>query len=251
MAEEGYSGLFDGESGKSRRDLNKHKVPNRITAAAPYSVLTPNFVGEVVLDTANHMLWRAASSANTGWVAYSPATTNAIVLGAGNNNIGDIDVLSVIPGTAATNLGKAVDSAVGATDTGIAALAQRVDALVTLTPAVNDYARLYVDKWGRLHVRESLDEYETVAAAQTGQVIGATGAAGDILKGLLIVPASLSPGNVIIIDNATSITVFAGGANSVLSLHSFFIPLGLRSVSGAWGVTTGANVSVIAIGDFT
>lgn len=94
-------------------------------------------------------------------------------------------------------------------------------------------------------------EYETVAASQTAQVIGATGAAGDYLDGVLVVPATTSPGNVIVLDNATSITVFAGGASSVGDLTPFYIKIGARSVSGAWKVTTGANVSVIAVGDFT
>lgn len=94
-------------------------------------------------------------------------------------------------------------------------------------------------------------EYETVAASQTAQVLGATGAAADVLDGLLIVPATTSPGNVIILDNATSITVFAGGASSVSNLVPFYVPLGLASVSGAWKVTTGANVSVVASGNFT
>lgn len=93
--------------------------------------------------------------------------------------------------------------------------------------------------------------YETVAASQTAQVLGPTGAFGDYISGLLVVPATTSPGNVLLLDNATSITVFTGGASSVLSLHPFFIPIGARSVSGAWKVTTGANVSVMAIGNFT
>lgn len=94
-------------------------------------------------------------------------------------------------------------------------------------------------------------EYETVAASQTAQVLGATGATGDDLDGLLVIPATTSPGNVLLLDNATSITVFAGGASSVSNLCPFYIPLGMRSVSGAWKVTTGANVSVIGIGNFT
>lgn len=94
-------------------------------------------------------------------------------------------------------------------------------------------------------------EYETVAASQTAQPLGATGAAGDYLSGLLVVPASTAPGNVVLLDNATSITVFAGGASSVSNLVPFFIPICARSVSGAWKVTTGANVSVFAVGSFT
>lgn len=97
----------------------------------------------------------------------------------------------------------------------------------------------------------TIDDYETVAASQTAQVLGATGAAGDYISGVLVVPATTSPGNVLLLDNVTSITIFAGGASSVLSLVPFFIPIGAASVSGAWKLTTGANVSCIAVGKFT
>ncbi len=73
-------------------------------------------------------------------------------LPAGTNNIGDVDILSVVPGTGATNAGKAVDSVAGATDTGTAVLAVRDDALTTLTPADGDYAPLRVSSTGALHV---------------------------------------------------------------------------------------------------
>jgi hypothetical protein len=96
------------------------------------------------------------------------------------------------------------------------------------------------------------DQYETVAASQTTQALGATGAKGDRLAGLLVVPATTSPGAVSIKDGSDSaITVFTGGASSVGDLTPFFIPIGARSVTGAWAVTTGANVSCIAIGTFT
>jgi hypothetical protein len=68
---------------------------------------------------------------------------------------------------------------------------------------------------------------------------------------VLIVPATTSPGNVLILDNATSITIFTGGASSVTNLVPFFVPLGMISVSGAWKITTGSNVSAIGIGNFT
>lgn len=95
------------------------------------------------------------------------------------------------------------------------------------------------------------DEYETVAASATDQVIGATGATGDRLAGVLIQPGTTSPGNVIIKDGSTTIYTFPGGASSVTTLIPFVVPLGLKSVSGSWKVTTGANVTAIAIGDFT
>lgn len=67
----------------------------------------------------------------------------------------DVDVTRLIPGTGATALGKAVDSAGGATDTGVAVLALRDDELTTLTPADGDYTNLRVDSTGALHVRIS------------------------------------------------------------------------------------------------
>ena len=95
-------------------------------------------------------------------------------------------------------------------------------------------------------------EYETVAASQSDQALGATGGAGDLLESLLIVPASTSPGAVQIKDGSgTAITVFSGGEDSVSTLHPFPVPLGIRSSSGAWKVTTGANVSVVAAGNFS
>jgi hypothetical protein len=95
-------------------------------------------------------------------------------------------------------------------------------------------------------------EFETVAASQTDQMLGATGAVGDYLDGLLVIPATTSPGAISIEYGATNITVFAGGASSVQTLHPFFIPIGLNTPSdGGWEITTGANVSVIARGYFT
>lgn len=94
-------------------------------------------------------------------------------------------------------------------------------------------------------------EYETVAASQTAQVLGATGVAGDYLAGVLVIPTATSPGVVTIIDDATSINVFAGGASSLSNLAPFFIPLGMKCVGAKWSITTGASLSVIAIGNFT
>ena len=100
-------------------------------------------------------------------------------------------------------------------------------------------------------VKNGQAEYETVAASQTAQVLGATGGSGDYIAGVLVVPATTSPGAVTLLDNATSITIFTGGASSVSNLVPFYIALGANSVSGAWKLTTGANVSCIAFGDFT
>lgn len=94
-------------------------------------------------------------------------------------------------------------------------------------------------------------EYETVAASQTAQVLGATGATGDVIDGILVIPATTTPGVITLLDGVTSIPLFVGGAGSVTFLSPFFIPLGLVSKTGAWKITTGANVSCIAMGKFT
>jgi len=97
----------------------------------------------------------------------------------------------------------------------------------------------------------SRKNYVTVAAGQTDAVLGA-GARADTISVLTIIPASTSPGAVTIKDGAGApITVFAGGSNSLSTLHPFSVILGLTSLDGAWSVTTGASVSVIAAGDFT
>ena len=61
-----------------------------------------------------------------------------IALPAGNNNIGDVDVASVVPGTGATNLGKAEDSPHTTADVGVMVLGVRRDTPTALG-ADNDY----------------------------------------------------------------------------------------------------------------
>jgi len=63
-------------------------------------------------------------------------------------DIGDVDVTSVIPLTGATNLGKAIQSAQGTTDTGVAALVVRNDVLADLAGVDGDYTPLQVNATG-------------------------------------------------------------------------------------------------------
>jgi hypothetical protein len=94
--------------------------------------------------------------------------------------------------------------------------------------------------------------YETVAASQTDQVMGAAGAIGDYLAGVLIVPGTTSPGAVSIKDGSGSaITLFAGGATSIATLHPFFVPIGAKCTGAGWKVTTGANVTAVGVGAFS
>ena len=89
--------------------------------------------------------------------------------------------------------------------------------------------------------------YETVAVSQTAQVLGTTGAKGDIVKSLVITVSTAATSTVALIDNATSYTIMA--ANTPIGVYT--IPLDAQSVSGAWKITTGAGASVLATGQFT
>jgi hypothetical protein len=94
------------------------------------------------------------------------------------------------------------------------------------------------------------DEYELVAASQTNQVLGATGAAGDYLESLIIVVTTAATAQVQLKDGGgTAFTVFPNNPGG--GIGTYPIPFGKRSTNGAWQVTTGAGVSVIAGGDFT
>jgi len=91
-------------------------------------------------------------------------------------------------------------------------------------------------------------QYETVAASQTGQVLGTTGAVGDYLHRLIISNVTAATASVTIIDGSTSIVIQTGAANIPLGIFS--IELNMASASGAWKVTTGAGATVIGVGIF-
>lgn len=88
--------------------------------------------------------------------------------------------------------------------------------------------------------------YETVAASQTGQVLGVTGAVGDYLDRLVVTVSTAATSTVALIDGAASYTIVA--ANTPIGVYS--IPLGIKSANGSWKITTGAGASVVAVGEF-
>lgn len=92
-------------------------------------------------------------------------------------------------------------------------------------------------------------EYETVAASQTAQALGATGATGDFLSHVVIQPVTTAAGTTTILDNATVIFTFTTG--TLADLRPIVVPINAFSVSGAWKITTGANVTATGFGDFT
>ena len=101
-----------------------------------------------------------------------------------------------------------------------------------------------------LVVQTNGPDYETVAASSTDQVLGATGAVGDYLGRLVCVVTTVLTSTVSIKDGSgSSISILP--ANVTPGIGTYVLDLGIKSIAGAWSVTTGAGVSVVAIGAFT
>lgn len=93
----------------------------------------------------------------------------------------------------------------------------------------------------------SANQYETVAASQTDQVLGVAGAAGDLLDRLIITVATSASGTVDLQDgDGTAFAITA--ANTPIGVY--IVEIGARSRVGAWSVTTGAGATVMAVGQF-
>ena len=100
---------------------------------------------------------------------------------------------------------------------------------------------------------DGANTYNTIAASQSAQALtgGSGGATGDYLSHCTVIPTTVSPGVVTILDNSTTIYGFPGGSSSLSNLVPFSIPIGALSTSGAWKITTGAGLSVVCVGKFT
>lgn len=93
-------------------------------------------------------------------------------------------------------------------------------------------------------------DYETVAASQTDQVLGATGGAGDLLHRLVITVATANSAAVDLQDGGgTAFPILKNSPGSGLGVYN--VELNVVSKAGAWKVTTGAGSTVVAVGQFT
>ena len=96
-------------------------------------------------------------------------------------------------------------------------------------------------------------QYEHVAGSQTAQVLGNTGAGGDYLHRLICTVSTAATGNVLIVDGTgagvlthTILPASPGGGIGVYNIE-----VNAVSANGAWKITTGAGVEVMAIGIFS
>ena len=104
-----------------------------------------------------------------------PAGSAAIGKLAANSgvDIGDVDVTSVVPGTGATNLGKAEDAAHSSGDTGVMTLAVRNDTPAALGGSDGDYAPLQVNSAGSLYTKDESGEAGSILVTGTTAVTSA------------------------------------------------------------------------------
>jgi len=91
-------------------------------------------------------------------------------------------------------------------------------------------------------------KYETVAAGQSDQAMGATGKAGDIFETLVVTVATAASGTCSIKDGGGS-AIPLTAANTPIGVY--IINLGIKSTAGAWSVTTGAGATALGIGQFS
>jgi hypothetical protein len=92
-------------------------------------------------------------------------------------------------------------------------------------------------------------QYIPVAVSQTDQVLGVAGTPkGDILQRLVISVATAATSTVSIKDGGGSAIVITA-ANTPIGVYP--VTLELISTGGPWKITTGAGVTVLAIGRFS
>ncbi len=149
------------------------KQDTQITAEQAIQSAIGSTTGAAVITDANGTVQQYLRGLIKQWIA------GTLVLGTGANaigklaansgvDIGDVDVTSVIPGTGATNLGKAEDAAHTSGDVGVMHLGVRNDAATSFGGAEGDYVPAAHDAYGNTRVRgASLPTYMLATATFT------------------------------------------------------------------------------------
>ena len=96
-------------------------------------------------------------------------------------------------------------------------------------------------------------QYEHIAASSSAQVLGNTGAIGDYIHRLVCTVTTALTSTVQIVDGTGAgilthnvLPAAVGGGIGVYNIE-----LNAVSANGAWKITTGAGVEVMAVGIFT
>ena len=141
-------------------------------------------------------------------VAEVTAITNA--LPAGTNNIGDVDIASIIPGTGATNLGKAEDAAHTSGDVGVMMLGVRTDTRASLGGTTGDYVPPQMNSSGDMRVEVS--SYGSGGHATTGVAVGVT-----VTNTATLILAANTARKAFILTNNGANNLYVSGTSAVTS----------------------------------
>lgn len=176
------------------------------------------------------------------WVS---ATVDA-ALPAGTNNIGDVDVLSVIPGTGVTNLGKSEGSThtggPGFGDVGVLSMGVRGSndfGNLPVPPPSGDRRPFFLDADGRLHVSARVSSFTTALPAGTNNI-------GDV--DVLSLPSLPAGTNNIGDVDVLSLPSLPAGANNIGDVG---IRVGGAAATAGNGVAGGSVQRVAVASDNT
>lgn len=142
-------------------------------------------------------------------------------LPAGTNNIGDVDVLSVVPGTGATSLGKAEDAAHTASDTGVYALAVRDDDPAAHSGTDGDYESFHVNANGGLWVTPTpsttggLDTFRSLDLDETEEDVKTS---AGMLYGYYLANTHTTAWRYLKLYNATAANVIVGTTTPLITI---------------------------------
>jgi hypothetical protein len=226
-----------------------------------------NYLGTIDADTSALFGCVGGTELQVDIVGSLPAGTNGIGKLTANSgvDIGDVDVTSIVPGTGATNLGKAEDAAHSSGDVGVMVLAVRDDdPVAAVSGTAGDYTPLHLDNKGVLWTR-SLPDDTDMANAGTTHVKKYYTSAGAVTDGIVWSPAAGKRWHItdifLNVSAAATVTIeddLAAGdsvvwkaelaANSGWS-HSFTTPLFSGEDAADLIVTTSAgNIYVTCVG---
>lgn len=187
-----------------------------------------------------------------------PAGTNAIGKLAANSgvDIGDVDVTSVVPGTGATNLGKAEDGAHTSGDVGVMDLGVRNDTMADFTGADNDYTPKSVTAKGQTLTANAprgrkLHQITTITSS-TSETTVLTAAASTYhdVYGIIVTNTSSTATEVSFKDATAGTTRFTISAPAN-DTRGFMVPVDAAVVQSAtnnnWTATCADSVAAIII----
>ena len=218
------------------------------TDGTNYQVLSTDSSGRLILGASTLAIGKLA--ANSG---VDIGDVDILSIAAGDNNIGNVDVVSIIPGTGATNQGKAVDSVAGATDTGIAPLVVRDDALGALTPIEGDYVSLRVDANGALWTHDDALDAALGGSELQVDIVGAL-PAGTAAIGKLAANSGVDIGDVDVLTlpaitiaaAQTLATVTTVGTVTSVTAIANALPAGTNAI-GKLTANTGVDIGDVDV----